>query len=558
MIEYLVGGSKPKQTLTPNSVPTSSILFSENYSKIIFHMYKEDNTNNLSAIEIDNDVIIGTKNPDSKSIEIIFKKDDKPSLNGNNMLFSGSSLEFPKRTKNYFDSMEIQEVIKQACDNKYLYWSSITYFRINYNNQEYILGEKKPVGMVKLNDANNILLEYDFLEPIIINKPFFISGLISHNANICSIQIIELNSEDINTFQNEIFYNRGSIGIIEGKSDTGDFELKNMIMNHNIITIENMKPNQLLYMLHERMGGWTYDKSVISTYYPKFLSLIDEAMIEREFDVIHSVMRLDRYLKSLIQRENFQLNSHKKYQLNLELAVKLYNVWKPLNNSMKLIQKIHDSDIELNCYQVAYLSKSKKDLVYAITTIICQIGLLILLGLSLLEVNIDNIFPLLEGRIIIPIIFIFTQYIVQKQISNTLIFMELFPKVRFSFLGICDLFSNVVAAGLIVLLNFFVLAFSDSLMDIVLNSLAALFIIELDDNMVFISSNAKDDLYKQKVVSFFNESIKNIDDIYFSIDVWKHQGVFKLKEDYEVDRELCTIIKKNNTIVPDTIEVNNV
>ncbi len=532
MIEYLVGGSKPKERLTPNSVPISSILFSENYSKIIFHIFYEENTNNLCAIEIDNDIIIGTKYAKSTPYEIIFEKN-----------------------KHYFDYLEIQEVIKQAGDDKSLYWSNITYVKIIYQNTTYEMGTKKPVGIVKLHDAQNVLLEYDFLTPIIVEKPFIISGIITHNAGISSIQIIELDEmiklNKNNNFNEEIFYNRGSVGIIEGKN-CNEFKLEHMIMKHNVICYENSESIQLLQLLYERMRNWTNGKSIISTYYPKFLSLIDEAMIEREFDVIHSILRLERYLKSLIQRENLIFDKHKKYQEDLGLTVKLYNVWKPLANSMRLVKQIHNADVELNCYQIAYLSNSNINYMYAMVTIICQVSLLVLLGLSLLKVNINHIFPLYEGRIIIPIIFIFTHFVVKKQVSNTMNFRELFPDMNHTFLGFCDLFSNVVCSGLVLLLNFFVLAFSDSLIDIILNSLSALFIIELDDTMVFISNNAKDDLYKQKVVSLFNKSLKEINEIYFWASTWKYNNINKLNsESFEVNRNLCEIIEKDDGLAPE-------
>lgn len=533
MIEYLVGGNKPKERLTPNSVPISSALFTEKYSKIIFHIFCDTNTNNLSAIEIDNDIIIGSKYSEltkTKSFEINFENDIHT-----------------------FDSMEIQEVIKQAVDNRSLYWSNITYLRINYKGQEFILGEKKPVGIVKLNNDNNILLDYHFLTPIVVNNPFFISGIITHNEGICSLQIIELNEKD-DEFNDELFYNRGTFGIIEGKNESDLFNLEHMVMDYNVISYENVQPIKLLDLLYNRMRHWTDGRSVVTTYYPKFLSLIDEAMIEREFDVIHSILRLERFLKSIIQRENIKLCDNKKYQEDLGLTTKLYNVWKPLSNSMKLIQKIHNADLELNCYQIAYLSNNKTDLIYAFVTIISQIGLIMLLGLSLLEMNIEQIFPLYEGIVIIPIIFIFTLFIVQKQVFNTISFVQTFPDSLYTFVGLCDIFSNIICAISIVLLNFFVLAFSDSLMDIVLNSLAALFIIELDDSMVFISNNAKDDLYKQKIISLFNQSLKNIDVIYFGKKVWNNNGMFRLNTDiFEVNRELCTI-QDNNKISPKKIE----
>ncbi len=526
MIEYLVGGSRPKYELTPNSVSISTILFTEIYSKIIFHTFYEENTNNVCAIEIDNDIMIGTKYNESKALSIEFEED-----------------------KNYFDSMVFQQVIKQAGDNKSLYWSNITYLEIVYQGTKYTMGELKPVKLVELHDKQGVLLKYDFLEPIALSNPFYISGINIHNAGICALQIIEFQKSEHLDFKNiktQFSYNQGKVGIIEAKSEMGEFDLTHMIMDHNVVCYENIEPIQLLQLLYERMRGWTNGRSVISTYYPKFISLIDKAIIKRDYDVIHSVLRLDRYLKSLIQRD-IVLNHHKKYQEDLGLTVKLYQIWHPLAQTMELIQKIHNADVELNCYQVAYLSNTNMDYMYASVTILCQMSLLVLLGLSLLEVNIDKIFPLYEGRIIIPIIFIFTHFVVKKQSTNTMNFRELFQDMNYTFLGVCDLFSNVGCAGLVLVLNFFVLAFSDSLIDIVLNSLAALFIIELDDSMVFISNDNKDDLFRQKVIYFLNQQLKNIPNIYFTPSSWKNKNMYKLNHDnVYVDKELCEIKSKKD------------
>jgi hypothetical protein len=539
MIEYLVGAQRPIQKLTPNSVAKYSILFTGVYSKIIFHVFHEENQNNLCAIEIDNNIILGTKYEKSIPLSIDFIQD-----------------------KNYFDSMELQRVIKQAGDDKSLYWSNITYLKLVYQGKEYLIGEKKKVGMEKLKDNQKVLLEYDFLPVEIVHNPFYISGLTIHNAGIYCFQIIEFNENEHLNFsliRKQFEYNTSKVGIIEGKSEDSDFNLENMIMDHNIISFENLESIKVLQLLYERIRGWTYTKSVLSTYYSKFLSIIDEALIEREYEVIYSVLRLERYLKSIIQRD-LKLNSHKKYQDDLFLTVKLYRIWEPLSSTMKIIKHLHDSDLNLNCYQISFLSKNKYHLLYAYVTIVSQIGLILLLGLSLLNLKISAIFPLMEGIIIIPIIFIFTLFVVSKQIMNTYKFIKIFPNSIYTFVGLFDIFSNILCSITIIILNFFVLAFSNSLIDIVLNSLAALFIIELDDSMVFISDDVKQDLCKQTVIEMFNEKIKNIPNLYFDSKIWKYKGIYKIDNNkYYVDKNLCSILNKeeskHNT---DIIDTNNV
>ncbi len=574
MIEYLIGSSRPTNyTLTPNSLTNSTVLFSEIYSKIIFHMLIEENTNNLGAIEINNEIIIGTKYDGSKSIEI--------------ELFNES---------NYFDSMEFQQVIKQAGDKPNLFWTNITYLQIVYQGKTYTIGQKKNSGLVILPDKQNVNLKYDFQPVEVVSNPFYISGLHVHNAGICGLQIIEFNEGEHTNFENLLHlfsFGQGIIGLIEGQGEADDeddkdddedekdknnkenkkdesdnnenkqdesnnkenekdnkkikkFNLELMVMDHNLVSIENLEPIKLLELIYKRLRKWTDGRSVTSTYYPKFLSIIDEAIVEREYNVIHSVLRLERYLKSIIQR-NIQLDSQKKYQEDLGLTVKLYQVWKPLANSMELCQKIHNGVLELNCYEVAYLSNDKVDMLYAMVTIVCQISLIILLGLSLMSIDAFELFPLYEGIVIIPIITIFTVFVVSKQFTNTLNFIKVFPDSINTWVGRFDIFSNVVCALVVVLLNFFILAFSNSLMDIVLNSLAALFIIELDDSMVFISSNIKDDLIKQKVIAHLNLELKNIDEIYFESKTWNKNKIFRLNEDnYYVDRKLCEIHKKSD------------
>jgi hypothetical protein len=125
--------------------------------------------------------------------------------------------------------------------------------------------------------------------------------------------------------------------------------------------------------------------------------------------------------------------------------------------------------------------------------------------------------------------------------------MNVFPDVKPTFMGFCDLFSNLVCSALVIFLNFFLLAYSSSRIDIVLNSLAALFIIEMDDSMVFLSDNAKDNLFKQKIINLFNQDLKRIPNIYFEESTWKYDDIYKLNEEnIIIDRNFGELVKKEN------------
>ena len=126
---------------------------------------------------------------------------------------------------------------------------------------------------------------------------------------------------------------------------------------------------------------------------------------------------------------------------------------------------------------------------------------------------------------------------------------------------------------MIVIFNFFLLSFNTSLIDIVLNSIASLFIIELDDIAVFLSNDSLMDLIKQNLINKMFYKFSNINVIYFNntqnhYDTWVYHNSPLLKlnaKHYELDKNTMEIIKKENVPVTpististtSTISINN-
>ncbi len=142
--------------------------------------------------------------------------------------------------------------------------------------------------------------------------------------------------------------------------------------------------------------------------------------------------------------------------------------------------------------------------------------------------------------------------------TNTWDFRSIFPDLRFYFNGFLDIFSNYLCAMVVVIFNFFLLSFNESLIDIVLNSIAALFIIELDDAAVFLSNDSIMDLFKQKLIDEMFDKFSKIPSIYFNnpenkndtwvyIDSLNTNNKFFLENDENSDNSDNIITYGNNS-----------
>ena len=586
LTEYVIGGKRGSNILTPNSVVNSMYLLTDMYNSVKFY-YTEYHINTCSyisvnGIEFDGNIIFGSKT--DKYLKINIDKENP-----------------------IFDSMQVQNILVPTFGNgSWSYWQSISYINIVYKGVEYKIGNLENTSInIEKEVINNKSYIY-WAKPDEVKNQCAISGVGLSNDGLFCLQIIEaikgnFDLDAISTFT----YNRGDIGFIEAKIDDRTFKdskqkgvlktvfdscernfynlqvnfgdnielqksikelfmetkvklkLETFIMDYDLIGFENAETLLLLLNVYTRLRGWTGSDDVLYTYYPLFLSLLDKAIIDRNFQVIHSVNRLHRMLNriiynkddklyNIIHKNDFYLRVNRKTTLlhgeeNKALIIKLNKIWRCFVNTMEKCQIIHQSQISLNAYQVALLSNNVNHKLYAIITILCQISLIILIGINFASLQVETMFPLIEGKIIIPVIFIFTCMIAYKQYTNTIDFRSIFTDIAYKPMAILDYFSNVVCTVIIVIFNFFLLSFNNSVIDIVLNSIASLFIIELDDSAVFLSSDSLEDLFKQKLIEELWDNFRNIPKIYFNNSqntTWKYVDYFRLNNDiYEIDND---------------------
>jgi hypothetical protein len=328
-------------------------------------------------------------------------------------------------------------------------------------------------------------------------------------------------------------------------------------MDNHLIGIEN--PNVFNFFIDSftRMEGWSPCIDVLYFYYPDILSLFDQALLNRDFTVMYAIPRIHRMLNYII----YNFSDEKKRNKNIPgkeetllhkhkpLVIKYNKVWKCLTEVIKKCQEVHHSQVSLNCYHIALLSSDLTNKVYATITFLCQAGLIILMGLNFKDNVVDNIFPLTEGKVIIPIIFLFTCMISYKQMSNTKDFHSIFLQkkylsINYFIMYLMDSICNYLFSATVVIFNFFLLSFDSSLINIILNSIASLYIIQLDDTAIFISQDSIMDLIKQRLLNDLFDRFNNIPSIYFDSKTWWNNCGFALEKDFHIDETTMEIVIK--------------
>jgi hypothetical protein len=98
----------------------------------------------------------------------------------------------------------------------------------------------------------------------------------------------------------------------------------------------------------------------------------------------------------------------------------------------------------------------------------------------------SSYFALKESVIVTPIIGIFSTMLVYKQILNVFAIRRAYPNMSRHLMGFFEIFANGFLGIAILIIQVLLVAKQDNRVEYVLNSIAAIFILELDDSVVFL------------------------------------------------------------------------
>ena len=119
-------------------------------------------------------------------------------------------------------------------------------------------------------------------------------------------------------------------------------------------------------------------------------------------------------------------------------------------------------------------------------TILAQICLTFVLLTDLMKDERDKSSWVLEESVYVtPVITVFSVLLVWKEISNTYALRKVYPEMRNSLMGIFDWIGNVLIGLVVLVIQCVIIMKQDNRLDYVLNSVATIFIIQLDDQAVF-------------------------------------------------------------------------
>lgn len=167
----------------------------------------------------------------------------------------------------------------------------------------------------------------------------------------------------------------------------------------------------------------------------------------------------------------------------------------------------------MNCYSVAFLSGAFSDKIVATIVLTTQLSLTILLLVSLInetrEDPDDNDMKL-DSMIVTPIIAIFSSMLVAKQIVNIKSVNNAYPGMSKSMMGVFDVIANGIVGITILTIQVILLTHQTTRFDFVINSIATIFILELDDSVVFLDDDAIADLNRRMLMDYFLKKIRKI------------------------------------------------
>lgn len=519
-MEFIIGLQPPPVTLTPNSELLELILITEKTSNITIVGGQCDGDEIVSAILFDDgDVDLRVRDA-NYSVDDVDTFDDTGEGNRSHCHSFKINLKTP-----FLKRIVMQQTCYSAPDQPHLYWRRITYLRID--------GDHQCVEVGKLREPTNVPGKYVILQEEEVQGPCMITGVGMHNADILCLQIIQgIPGSSPSRFPEHLYaYGKSSVGLVKLRPEEGFQKTESA----HFIGLESSDPSvmETITKLFNFMASWYSSRSSIHRMFPDLYSLIDQSITENDRNVIFSAFRLERHLKWRIH------NASKGHSFDGDpfLRIKLYQVVRCLALTLERCQRIIVHKPSINCYCVAYLSGDVTNTLIASLVLFTQISLTFVLFLSIIRDDSgSSYFALKESVVVTPIIGIFSMMLVYKQMMNVAAIRRAYPGMSKHLMGLFEIFANGFLGIAVLIIQVILVAKQDNRVEYVLNSIAAIFILELDDSVVFLDDDGVTDLHRRLLMKDFMDRIKSIDDSFF-----QHSNYRTARNYIQLNTEKCTI-----------------
>ena len=411
------------------------------------------------------------------------------------------------------DMLSFKEIWIQNC----YYGGNFSWLCINYmklidtkgNIKE--IGRRRPNGRIQ-GEFKGIKRYYDNITKIYGNNIVF-TGVLLSKINVIGLQFADINGDLTDDNINKIYRKNDSE---KHGQDLARNNIKSILYGEIICSEKKDVIKTLIDMCkYSVISG----PNIIQSIEPLYQKLVEKIIYSKDTNIIYSIFRVYRYLcyiesnkeyKSIKLNNNdnidginylcelIKLNSNDNVTRVKFLCV--IKLWKLLYDTADECLNIINNETDFNIYSLTYFKPKYWNYIVSYATAFTQLfmfGLIIThIPGAIKELN-DNNHLFTDSMISILLALLITFgviYIVKKQIKNTITFIKAFPDSKYHHTTILSYIVNVFLAILIVPLNIIVVSTTIEALDLVLNCLAMLFILELDDNIVDIDEETESNI----------------------------------------------------------------
>ena len=521
--ELVLGARRPHDiNLTNNSVLTSFGLVTEAYSELAIGEYNP-------SLELDGNVVGGFE----------FK------YNGDKVVRGFDDLDFSSKCIKFegppiLDRIEFQLRTVACSDAQHLSKTVIGYLKLKAGDQVIEVGRT-------IDGCEEIKgLEHRAPPVQILQGKLVIVGVGVTMFGPSAIQVADFTAAGTNTELESaiatVAYGRSAIAIEELSTDqrSVNSEVEQLVCKDCLPVmpaerIEEMK--DLINKMAQSGAFYTFDEgpqivnsSAFNLCKQKYLGMLEAALRNNDHPSIKATLRMLRALNTPADpdAEAFRvlgstLRPHHFVSTRSSPVTRLQLLGAPLNHAMSMVNRIVCEKPTLNCYSYCYVKPSSYNLAVATATFVLQIAMLALLGTDSYSTVMDWIsgeatpFALWEAIPFAAAVAFYFSLLMERQSSASSCFYSIFRNnkcehsskwhrapyhQKMPYGTLVRLFGTIVNQWLLWALLVFtvvLLASAESRVDLVMNSLAAAFVVELDDMVIDVDDDGVKDCYFEVV-----------------------------------------------------------
>eukprot|EP01083_Nonionella_stella_P003402 9724_1 len=417
--------------------------------------------------------------------------------------------------------------------------TQIEYLRlIDCNDVEYTMNKARDVGKTQFDGG------YTMYWPIQKETgQLLLVGMITACDGITAIQVVDIvgainKNAILNVYR---FHKRPGLHMIG--NDIHD------ILNGHMIGIEDQK----VFDVFKQFVEIQYYPAPMNMMQAQFTDIIAQC-IDGDYATMHTVMGLRRFLNHVVQTKleceymNSVITHHshfynEAYKLfgsddkKRQPLVKARKYWCILADVVEITKRMNYYTPSLDVYTLTYLNPSVWN---AFSTIVTFITQLCMMGLIVSSIDFEHISSLFENKLstCMSIVICFVVIIlVKRQMANLYQFFQCFPDSKRYYSMILSIIVNGFVAALIVPINFVIIATTPGRFDLVLNALAILFILEIDDQIIDVNTRDEKAVFLSKLEDIMHQKLEGLDEMY---TCW----IWNIADKCNINTETCELVYK--------------